>query len=195
MSVYPITVTMTGEEMRKAVKYGGELGVRAIENGYKMRYEKKGGNDRWRGNIEGCCAEIVAARAHRLVDFIPTVKSYRKPDMYIDGFPVQVRSRITPSRLNMPVRQSDRDPDHRQQIFMSVTGAMPTFIIHGWLWGFEVCEREAEFEHYPEQDGTTTFFVQPDKLHTCALERREPAPEPLRGAQLASPSFDDLSRF
>lgn len=110
--------------------------------------------DRWRVDIEGCAAEIAFARAMNLPWF-PSEGPQALRDGDVGGWEVKHRP-----HENAELNVYDHTPDEVRCVL--VTGAMPDFIIHGWLTA-----RAAKQARYRRNDiPFPAFFVPQADLHS-----------------------------
>jgi len=114
--------------------------------------------DGWGINVDGAGAECAFAKAANLYwrGFTSDWTLIRQGD--IGNIEVKWRGR---ENYGLPLREGDP----RDRPYVLVTGKMPTYLIVGWLWGWEIEEKGKEIEAV---EGRNTFWVVDDYdlLHT-----------------------------
>ena len=145
----PLIVKLTADEIYHAALHGCLCRIRALLNGRRDRFQTDP-VESWGIAIEGAASEIAVAKALRL--FWSGMTEFGAMD--VEG--LQVRR----SRTNcLAIRPKDADTDR----FVFVTGTVPQFSIHGWIYGFEA--RKPEYLRDPNGHNYPAYFVPIAALH------------------------------
>jgi len=147
----PIEVTLTPVEVALAAMTGVKRQIEALRAGRPDRYGADAA-DGWSLHIEGAAGESAAAKVLDRYWAAPVNTFGSGGD--VGSLQVRTRSRHD---YELIVRDKDRDED----AFILVTGAVPRFRVHGWLFGREAKQTQWRREHGGR---SAAFFVPQDKL-------------------------------
>jgi len=141
-----VSITLTPTEARAAILTGAERQIDALTRGLADKHGA-GGEDSWTLHIEGAAGEMAAAKALDRYWQMP-VGTFKAGG---DVGTLQVRTRSRHD-YELIVREDDRDDDR----FILVTGTLPRFQIHGWIFG-----RDAKRPQWLREHGgrAPAFFV------------------------------------
>ena len=114
-------ILLSWTEVALAAQVGLKRQLNAIKDGRKDQHGFKG--DGWETHIVGACGELAAAKAIG-VYWTPTVDTFKSGG---DIGKLQVRTRSL-SWHELYIRPDDRVSD----VFILVTGAIPSFTVRGW---------------------------------------------------------------
>lgn len=144
-----IEVKLTWAECDLAALAGAKRRLLALHDRRGAAYGFKE-TDTWGSDIESCAAELAVAR---YLGLYWTAWARRPGDVKADvGEDVQVRRRGQPG-WDLLLHEADHD-EHR---FVLVTGQMPDFALHGWIFGAE--GKVPEFWGDPYSTGRPCFWV------------------------------------
>lgn len=147
-------VKLTEYEVHMAAGVGTR---RHIESIYKGRYDNlNNGSAGWNEHIEGAAAELAVAKLYS-VYWDGSVSTFKKADL---GVRVQVRStQLGDGKLIV----RDKDPD--DDIYILVTGRVPTFHIRGGIPGDHAKIQKYIFNPSGVKSGKPAYFVPPKDLY------------------------------
>lgn len=147
-----VIVTLEPFEIRLAMIVGGERQLAALALPDRHGFEGVG----WNVHIEGAAGEIAYAKM-RDKFWNGSVNTFKSGG---DVGAVQVRTRSL-AHYDLLVRDDDRDED----VFVLVTGTIPTFNVRGWCYG-----SAAKQERYRQTYGgrEPAFFVPQSDLRIFA---------------------------
>jgi hypothetical protein len=158
-----VTVRLTWDEVEQAAL----LGVRRYTRSRRAARADAHGLatsliDVWATDIEGAAAEMAVAKATNRF-WCGSLETFDGDD--VKGG-IQVRY-AKGADAHLIVRPTDAN-DHR---FVLVTGAVPTFVVRGWVFGYEA--KEEEWRRAP--NGRPPCFMVPQTaLHAVELLCHEP---------------------
>lgn len=146
-----ITVALTWAEVNLAVQIGTARRIDSRQSRLTNAHGF-GGQASWDTDIEGAGAELAFAKwAGWYWD--AGVRTFKQPDVGL----IQVRStKLSAGRLIL------RPNDPRHEVYVLVTGEMPTLTLRGWLYGWEAMR--PEFVAAPNGQPPCWMVPQPD-LH------------------------------
>lgn len=119
-----VAVTLTNAEVMVAGQVAVMRQVAAQQKGLQDKHGFVG--DPWQAHVEGACGEMAAAKAMG-VYWSPTVNTF-KSGFDVGNWQVRTRSRHDYDLLI-------RDGDDPSQNYILVTGACPSYRVHGWITG------------------------------------------------------------
>jgi hypothetical protein len=131
-----MNVTLTWYEVAIGAYVGIQRQIAALSKRLPDRHGYIG--DGWSEHIEGACGEMAAARAIGQY-WTPSVNTFKNGG---DVGEIQVRTRSN-HEYDLLIRNSDRDDD----IFILVTGKVPSFVVRGWLRGSD-CKKQEWLKEY-----------------------------------------------
>lgn len=140
-----IEVTLTDQELAHAARAGVDRQLRAIADGRKDAYGFKG--DPWKIHIEGAMGEMALAKA--LGRYWSGAGEGFGEDTDVGGVQVRTRSKHSYELYVWPKDEDDA-------VYVLVTGAAPTFRVHGWIRG-----REAKREDWFKSLGRAPAYFVP----------------------------------
>lgn len=115
-------------EMQMGAKVAVDRKLNSIRDRLKQNnYE--GGDKEWTEEVESSCAELVVAKALGLY-WDGSVDTYKRADIEVLSQGIQVRHTRQP-RGRLIIRP--RDPEF--EYYVLVTGKLPNFVVHGWIFG------------------------------------------------------------
>lgn len=155
-------VTLTPEEMLQASVTGARRRILALEQGRKDRYGW-GNMDYWGIDIEGCLAELAAAKAMGL--YWGGISDSARDEGDING--IEVRS--TKYKKGSLILHPD-DPDER--VFILVVGAAPEYNVAGWI---RAKHGKKDKWWQERQKGRPCYFVPQDALKDVSTTPRKKA--------------------
>jgi len=129
-----------------------QVGLRRhIESIYKGRYDHlNNGSTGWNEDIEGAAAELAVAKLYG-VYWDGSVNTFKKSDI---SFKVQVRStHLREGKLIV----RDKDPDN--DVYVLVTGQIPTFKVQGGMAGHQAKQKEYLFNPPGVRQSKPAYFV------------------------------------
>jgi hypothetical protein len=122
----PRRIRLEWYEAEWAAGVGVRRQLKALEQGNLDRHGYDGLG--WDNHVEGAGAELAVAKARGLY-WAAHVNVFSGPDV---GRAVQVRLR-TKHEYDLIIRETDAN----EHAFVLVTGRIPEFLVHGWIWGVE----------------------------------------------------------
>jgi hypothetical protein len=126
-------ITLEWYEVRLAVGVGVLRMLNALKDGKADAHGFNG--DGWQAHIEGACGELALAKCCGMY-WAGSVNTYREgPDVGHKTIQVKTRSR---GDYELLVRPHDDDAS----AYVLVTGKLPTYCIHGWMFGAEAKREE-----------------------------------------------------
>ena len=145
-----LPVTLTWPEVVHAVLTGARRHYESTRKGSQPAHGFTG--DSLSIHIDGAAAEMACAKALGLYWSAP-VNTYKDADL---GEDIQVRLRRETGR-QLIVRPSDSD-EHR---YVHVTGTIPDFTVHGWIYG-----KDAKRDEWSQEYGgrPPAYFVPDEAL-------------------------------
>lgn len=174
-------VTLTPSELLLAASVGMRRHASHI---LRRTPDKHGAPESWDPDVEGCCAELAAAKA--LCAYWVASVDHRERhagDILTREGPAEVRCGARPdARLIV----HPEDPDDRR--FILVTGRAPTFVVAGWILGRDAKQREWWAD--PTHNNRPAYFVDRRALRPMA-EWSAPV-DPLRARVEAEPAIRRL---
>ena len=114
------------------------LNVKDKLTGIMLSPEKKHSTE-----VESCCSEIAVAQWMG-IEWGAVVNKFKKGGDV--GNWTQVRNSFRPNP-GLHLRESDLKS--RNKPYVSVTGCMGVYLIHGWEWGFKALQRETIYDDHP----------------------------------------------
>jgi hypothetical protein len=117
-------VTLSAEDLRLAVAYGGGRHLHAVGSGRGDSHGFTG--DGWGAHIEGAAGEIAVARLMGWDDWTPTIDTYQSERDLPLGIEVTTRRRDDYELIVRP--RMAIESNH-----VLVTGVAPAFWVRGWL--------------------------------------------------------------
>jgi hypothetical protein len=158
----PVKISLTLEQMIRAVGVGVEKTARSYRDGWSHRYGYRDEMGRLKTNIDGCCAELAAGLALGVPWHGDPFNT--GPDL---GARVQVRHTERHDGRLIVHEKTDAD----DEIFVLVTGEGPGFLVWGWVWGREA--KQLAFWCDPTRTNRWAYFVPrtcPPMRRLCELE-------------------------
>jgi len=107
-------------------------------SGYMLSPEKKHSTE-----AEGCCSEIAVAQFMG-VEWGAVVNKFKRGGDVGNWTQVRHSFRLNPG---LHLRQSDLKSKNKP--YVSITGCMGVYLIHGWEWGFKALQRPTIYEDRP----------------------------------------------
>jgi len=150
-------VVLTPMEVWLGVIIGVRQRITSLCNGYKDRHglDQKKVFDAWMHNFTGAFGEIAFCKTMGLPwNCGPTRRQSKKVPDVPPNWQVRCRSQ---HNWDLLVREDDRD----QFKFALITGLVPNFFYHGWMWG-GACKRP-EWKH-PYGNREEAYFVPQGEL-------------------------------
>jgi hypothetical protein len=154
-----VDVRLSWYECELAASVGCKRQLKALEQGNPDKHGFEGLG--WDNHVEGAAAEMAVAKARGLY-WGAHVNIFGDADL---GTRVQVRLR-TQHHYDLIVRPNDAD-DHA---FVLVTGRLPDYTIHGWIWG-NAAKHPEWLKTYGNRPAA--YFVPKQALTHIIAERRE----------------------
>lgn len=157
-------MTLTADEIRRANERAEVILEEDIGRGYQMYFQPGKGEDRLSVNIRGFGAELAAARVTGLeLDWSYLASSYRRSEKRPDlGLRTEVRNAKSADGRLWASRY-----DHIENVFLLVTGSMPTFTVRGWIEGHELLVPENHLS--PPEVRYAGWFMRPEDLNPFPL--------------------------
>lgn len=146
-----IVVRLTADEIWHVLIQGGLRRIRTITNGRRDKFGCVDSLAAWGYDIEGAAGEYATAKALHL--FWSGAGSVGAMD--VDG--LQVRTGFKNQAL--VIRPNNADADR----FVFVTGSIPQFTIHGWLYGYE--GKQPKYLRDPGGYKKPAYFIPIADLH------------------------------
>lgn len=114
------------------------LGIEDHLNGTMLSPEKKHSTE-----AEGCCSEVALAQWMG-IEWGAVVNKFKKGGDV--GNWTQVRHSFRPNP-GLHLRRTDLKS--RNKPYVSVTGCLGVYLIHGWEWGFKALKRPTIYDDHP----------------------------------------------
>jgi len=153
-------IDLTMPEVMQAAFVGIMRRVNALKSGWTDRYGSP--QNAWNIDIEGCCAELVVAKAL---------------DVFWQGYsrsPRKLPGDVGQWQVRSTWRENGRlivhDEDNDATVFVLVVGTAPSYRIAGWIRAIDAKKKE----FWDSGDGRNAYFVPQSSLNPWSQRPVEP---------------------